>query len=406
MASLTQLNMCANCLVFNWDEDGGIRLQQCSKCKILQYCGQPCQEEHWLLVHKEHCKKLVKAKARGGASSEDPVGMWSHHPFPKEGLPEDIAETLVVQMQRILSKMRQVGHPAYEGSMHADMVELEENLVKSRRGIWSWRKVMPEQNKNFCPLLKPCRELHIRLNQPSLLFEDETWQDLWSTLHLVWGRLLDHEVITSLDRLKDPRDAMPPKMWKGVEEEVGHFPARLKELLDALTSDTDLPSFKDLLRVYCGGSLEQSCTSCLTTINVEAVEGEAEGMKMGVPTVCLQPFLPILFSCSEQGCYNDLLERIKAWLDWASAVSMTYDKLSDNRCDNCFKFSEDVHRWSAHFLVLPFLQVREVLDQDVVQPGVPGGFVGINPRALLLTVRAGGEEGEERQLRGADGCRS
>ena len=65
-----------------------------------------------MLVHKEHCKKLAKAKARGGASSEDPVGMWSHHPFPKEGLPEDIAETLFVQMQRILSKMRQVGHPA------------------------------------------------------------------------------------------------------------------------------------------------------------------------------------------------------------------------------------------------------------------------------------------------------
>ena len=217
---------------------------------------------------------------------------------------------------------------------------------------------------------------------------------------------MDHEVITRLDCLKDPLDAMPPKMWKGVEEEVGHFPARLKELLDALTSDTDLPSFKDLLRVYCGGSLEQSCTSCLTTINVEAVEAQAEGIKMGVPTVCLQPFLPILFSCSEQGCYNDLLERIKAWLDWASAVSMTYDKLSDNRCDNCFKFSEDVHRWRAHFLVLPFLQVREVLDQDVVQPGVPGGFVGSNPRALLLTVRGGGEEGEERQLRGAEGCRN
>ena len=137
-----------------------------------------------MLVHKEHCKKLVKAKARGGASSEDPVGILSHHPFPKEGLPEDIAETLFVQMQRILSKMRQVGHPAYEGSKHADMVELEENLVKSRRGIWSWRKVMPEQNKD-CLNLNKSRMLHIRLNQPSLPFEDETWQDLWSTLHLV-----------------------------------------------------------------------------------------------------------------------------------------------------------------------------------------------------------------------------
>ena len=126
---------------------------------------------------------------------------------------------------------------------------------------------MPKQNKDGLGLKKN-GDLYTKLNQPSLLFEDETWQDLWSTLYLVWGSLLDHNLITRLDRLKDPRDAMPPKMWKGVEEEVGHFPARLKQLLDALTSDTDLPSFKALLRVYCGGSLEQSCTSCLTTINV------------------------------------------------------------------------------------------------------------------------------------------
>ena len=31
-------------------------MKQCSGCKILIYCGQACQKEHWKKVHKQHCK--------------------------------------------------------------------------------------------------------------------------------------------------------------------------------------------------------------------------------------------------------------------------------------------------------------------------------------------------------------
>ena len=54
---------------------------------------------------------------------------------------------------------------------------------------------------------------------------------------------------------------MPLKMWDGLEDEVGLFPIRLQELIDAISS-AEMPSFKELLRVYCGGSLDQICNFC------------------------------------------------------------------------------------------------------------------------------------------------
>ena len=42
-----KLGKCANCLLFDWAEPGvGVKLQQCKQCKVLEYCGQACQEEH------------------------------------------------------------------------------------------------------------------------------------------------------------------------------------------------------------------------------------------------------------------------------------------------------------------------------------------------------------------------
>ena len=90
-----KLGKCANCLLFDWAERGvGVKLQQCKQCKVLEYCGQACQEEHWKLVHKSHCKKMARAFEEEGEWS-----IFSHHPFPKDGLEDDIGETLVGQVQ-------------------------------------------------------------------------------------------------------------------------------------------------------------------------------------------------------------------------------------------------------------------------------------------------------------------
>ena len=283
---------------------------------------------------------LAEAKKSEDEDGE-PVGIFSHHPFPKEGLPEDTTETLVVQVQRILSKMKLVDHPAWE-KMPEEMLELEEGMKQNRRQTWAGRKLRPEHSATNPTTFSA--NLRGKLQKVYVPVEDEFRKDLWPTLHLLWGRLEEHVVMSGLSQLKDPRRSLPVKVWEGLEEEVGLFPARLQELLDALGSSTELPSFKELLSVFCGGSLEQSCTFCGTTMIVKAVEREVEGCFEGAPTVCLRPFLPVFFFCGESSCEEGRSEKIQTWVDWGNAVSMTRGKLGRNQCDHCFKLADNVHR--------------------------------------------------------------
>ena len=80
-------------------------------------------------------------------------------------------------------------------------------------------------------------------------------------------------------------------------------------------------------------------------MTVEAVQCEVKGSLEEVPTVCLQPFLPILFCCGELTCEDGTSEKMRAWLDWATAVNLTRNKLFNNQCDYCFKLADNVHRW-------------------------------------------------------------
>ena len=82
---------------------------------------------------------------------------------------------------------------------------------------------------------------------------------------------------------------MPQDAWEDfIEDDVGLFPLRLKEILDAFVSN-QMISFKELLQVFCGGSLVQHCSFCDATMTVEAVYGEVKGLERGVPVVVLLP---------------------------------------------------------------------------------------------------------------------
>ena len=48
---------CANCSVFGWPQPKDLAtLKRCSKCRVLWYCGELCQKEHWERVHRDHCR--------------------------------------------------------------------------------------------------------------------------------------------------------------------------------------------------------------------------------------------------------------------------------------------------------------------------------------------------------------
>ena len=110
------LAYCANCLVFQWKQPESAVRMQCSKCKLMKYCSEECQAEHWKLVHSKHCKKLATAKKdenEGKYSSSMTVSICSNHPFPLDGQPGDVCEALLVCVEKILDKMRGINHPAF-----------------------------------------------------------------------------------------------------------------------------------------------------------------------------------------------------------------------------------------------------------------------------------------------------
>ena len=144
-----------------------------------------------MLVHKEHCKKLARAKKleeeEGKVSSRVPVGIYSHHPFPEESLPEDTAQILTVQAHRILIKLRMSLHFEHAGSkMQKDLLELEKAMEWSRRIICRERKIRPPHDSNYP--LQVCKVLMDRSYRG--VIPAEAFADLWSTLFLLVGRWL------------------------------------------------------------------------------------------------------------------------------------------------------------------------------------------------------------------------
>ena len=109
--------------------------------------------------------------------------------------------------------------------------------------MWFHKKVFPGELKDF--------EINRQLFKDTSSIEDKdlTGRDLWLTLHLVWGRLHDSQLIGMANSMKSPMEVVPEELWVGIQQEMGLFPSRLAELIIAL-SGTELPSFKELLKIF------------------------------------------------------------------------------------------------------------------------------------------------------------
>ena len=167
-------------------------------------------------------------------------------------------------------------------------------------------------------------------------------RNLWSTLLLVKGRLRDYESILMVNSLKEPRKATPGELWNGLKDDVGVFLARAEEMIKAFEGP-QFPSFQELLEIICGGSLVQSCTYCTSSIRVEAM---VDGQHMErVPVVALLPYLLPTFACTATKCRDQLKTTCHGWLTWNLALKSIGFGLLANKCDFCFKASEEVHRF-------------------------------------------------------------
>ena len=100
------------------------------------------------------------------------------------------------------------------------------------------------------------------------------------------------------------RQSVPVHAWEdSIEDDVGLFPVRLQEMLDAFSSNQTISfkellrvfcggslviSFKELLQVFCGGRLVQQCTFCDATITVQAVDQGVKGFSLASPDTNVQ----------------------------------------------------------------------------------------------------------------------
>ena len=329
---------CANCTAFQWRQPEPAALKQCSKCKVLKYCSEDCQAEHWKLVHSKHCRKLAAAKkdeSEGKNTSPMPVGILSNHPFPMDGLKGDVHEALLISVQKILWEMKKINHPAFT-AFPSELKDLELEMAISRATTSFQRKTLFQgtHHPSIPPSLSAQRYIFCRGKDPL---------GLWRTLFLFLGSIKEHLVIVNMKSLKQPRKAIPEELWEDLDEDhIDVFTSRLEALVKAL-GGAQFPSFEEMLKIYCGGSFAHVCSFCTSPMSVAAVFGEMEGY-LSMPLVRISPCLLPLFCCSASSCAEQMQNKYDIWGKWGVAVLTTTAKLGKNRCDFCFMLASHVHR--------------------------------------------------------------
>jgi len=304
-------------------------------CKVVQYCSEQCQKEHWKMVHKKQCKMLAFVKDNG---SDD---------LPTVEAPDDTMEILKSLMQKTSSKLFSIGNISADPMAHHSLTKLWKDMKESAELTWCAKWIFPKEDPLLANLaFVDFRELYGNTRQHKTRRMRSADQDLWSTLHLVWGRLQDCTAVAQLNSLKEPQNALSKELWTGLQEEVGVFPVRVAEVIQAFSGD-EVPSFKSLLEIICGGTLAQKCSFCDASMTVTAVAGEGEGCYQSSTPVALLPHMAPMFSCGHGNCAAQMQDKLVAHGKWKVGVCATVEKLrSASRCDYCFKLSEKVHRCS------------------------------------------------------------
>ena len=343
---------CANCELFGWK--GTSDVKKCSRCHVVAYCGQECQEEHWHKVHKEHCKYLggiKKAKhsehrkdacttCMGSGSTGDPTNSnyacifenldWNilpatyPHPFPLNGSPEDRIEKLIIVAQRILLKVKVTKSPVYLAE--------PQHVEKLDRGLWALRGKM-YLNRIYGGDFDPLTVLSL-LSSPSAAFKSHSYEvisdlancysyqpcsddyKLMVTFAMVREMVFSANIIHIENTLKSTI-MLPDKFRQMLKKD------RFFEVVDQIIEvlDQNLVPHRVLAAIACGGKTEQSCCQCHKRITVQGVF--LNGLRTFVPRVVFNPLENERYVCESQECYDKehcISEKMGLWF---SAIMAT-----------------------------------------------------------------------------------
>ena len=255
-------------------------------------------------------------------------------------------QDLVVQADKILIKIK-MSMEVRKSMSKSAYTTVSNKLDKLRNTMLHWRKMILVNKTTYPKRSNYNLDTNIVMQMSSILHKDDLHTELWASLQLVLGRLpMCVNCDMGVKRLKTPRESVPAEHWVGFEQEIGLLPERVADLINALSSVSadQIPSFQELLRIFCGGTLSQTCSFCDQSMTVAAVIGEVRGKCTGIPTVDILPFLPPLFICGAKPCHAQWSEKIRAFCGLTAGLHAACSRLSSSRCDFCFMMAEKVHR--------------------------------------------------------------
>lgn len=243
------------------------------------------------------------------------------------------------------------------------MAQIWERIARNNLGqIYSSRKIYPPAAWAQYTLIDGCLDLQIQVLK---IFFNETEDrlGLWSTLNFILVCLGNHRFLQGVvGRMKEPHVSVPEQLWQGMDKEVGVFPDVVQQIIEVFSAnDPHIPPFKRLLKIVCGGSLNNACVFCSKQIVVRAIYGQVGDV--GGPTVFVQLYFPRVFNCGEKSCLEQSYSKMMLLQKWTAGVSAAASKLAPNICDFCYKFSEKVHRCDR--CLTKIYCSKECLQQDL-----------------------------------------
>ena len=265
----------------------------------------------------------------------------SAHPFPIMGLPEDLQERAVVVMLKILAKMRVTGHQ-YRNICPKEFEELENTMLCNRKAIWVHRKTYPESYIFDEQIRDEADTALVIARKTSGMPRGQDTYRLWDTLFVIaYFISYSHGSLCYQKQLLEP---LPEEARLLVQQvQASGFIPIMEEVLKAL--ETKAIPFKDVVKIICGGSLEQRCTVCNKNIMITEVR-QAQVLP-GCAVVFLNPIMTKVFRCGSMLCEKALdSHKMEPWFLWMRAMNEEVLRHTNTRCDFCFKFApvRSVHR--------------------------------------------------------------
>jgi len=378
---------CVNCKVYGWKQPADTSdLKRCSQCKVVWYCSEQCQKEHWHKTHKNHCKYLagkkvlpkskhdeatclvcqeeMETKACSGCCWQcspvlpctlsvgnnhlsinhcETVGQFPHIPLAEmTGQFYSKVETTLAIMMRIMLKMKMTGHAMWTVEKETSD-QLYQILSRLRVMVRNFSVVVGTPG----PILGDSfhrAELFEAMDKINLVIRDENQHRPWDTLKvlaifLMGANDLIGRAVADLLGVPDLSETV-----QTMRVTVPNF-LRLWENVLKLLSKNLVP-ISNLVEVLCDGNTTRECFGCGDQVFVENLFVNCFGQLVAPPNtpILMVNLVLLVTSCGRLDCLTPVFTaKMNKAIDQVYWVYTQFSELyRDDICDYCGEFNKEV----------------------------------------------------------------